>query len=112
MKAHGKVLREPNSGPGLLIIDGQQFRFAIEGVWRSEAPPKPGLNVEVELDRNLQVTGITAIHDSLIAPAQGEAVIASAKEKEVGLARKLITKLGVSVLIATVLLLVWFFLTK
>lgn len=112
MKARGKVLREPNSGPGLLMIDGQQFRFAIEGVWRSEASPKPGLNVEVELDRNLQVTGITAIPDSPIARAQGQTVIVSVKEKEDGRAQKRIAKLGVPVVFATVLLLVWFFLTK
>ena len=108
MKRRGKVLRELNSSPGLLMIDGQQFRFALEGVWRSEAPPKPGLNVEVELDHNLQVSGITVIPDSQIAREHAQAAVAKAEEKEVS--RRLGTNWAVVAVIATALLLVGSFL--
>src|SRR5215469_10588296 len=61
MRVRGKVLREPGAAPGLLMIDGQQFRFWLDGVWHSDLRPKPGLAVNVELNRELQVVGITVI---------------------------------------------------
>ena len=67
MTARGKILREPNSGTGLLIIDGRQFPFSIDGIWRSESVAKAGLEVEVEFDKNLQITGITALGESPMA---------------------------------------------
>ncbi len=60
MKKRGKVLRVPNSGLGLLMIDGQQFRFSLD-TWRSEISPTPGMNVEAEIEDILQVTGIAVI---------------------------------------------------
>lgn len=109
MKTRGKVLREPNAGPGLLMIGGQQFRFSLAGVWKSEVPPKSGLNVEVELDNNLQVTGITVIPEPQIARESDEAAVPAAKEGF----RKIGAKLGIAVLLAIVLLLAgWFVLTK
>jgi hypothetical protein len=47
----GKILRDPRAGPGLLMIEGRQYWFSMEGVWKSEVPPKPGLAVDVKLDR-------------------------------------------------------------
>lgn len=67
MRARGKVLREPDVGPGLLMIDGQQFRFWPAG-WHSEIAPKPGLAVNVELNRHLEVVRVTAIPE---APQKG-----------------------------------------
>ena len=63
MRARGKVLREPDVGPGLLMIDGQQFRFWLAG-WHSEIAPKPGLAVNVELNRQLEVVRVTAIPEA------------------------------------------------
>ena len=63
MRARGKVLREPDGGPGLLMIDGQQFRFWLSG-WHSEIAPRPGLAVDVELNRQLEVVRVTAIPEA------------------------------------------------
>lgn len=73
MRVRGKVLREPDSGPGLLMIEGRQFRFSREAVWQSAVAPKPGLAVTVELDRDLQVVGITAIPEAQLAEEQPRA---------------------------------------
>jgi hypothetical protein len=51
----GKILRDPRTGPGLLMIEGRQYSFSMEGVWKSEVPPKPGLAVDVKLDRAGQI---------------------------------------------------------
>ena len=63
MRARGKVLREPDGGPGLLMIDGQQFRFWLSG-WHSEIAPRPGLAVDVELNRQLEVVRVTAMPEA------------------------------------------------
>jgi hypothetical protein len=41
------------------MIQGQQFRFS-RADWKSEQVPKPGLVVELELDRNLEVVSVRA----------------------------------------------------
>src|SRR5260370_11898024 len=81
MKLRGKVLREPNAGRGLLMVEGQQYKFSLDGVWKSETLPKPGLDVDVDLDQNLQILAITAIPESQIAKEQAEKAMAKAKEK-------------------------------
>ena len=59
MRTQGKIVREPNQGPGLVMIQGQQFRF-LQEKWASHIVPKPGLAVEVELDRNLEIVSVRA----------------------------------------------------
>jgi len=39
----------------------------MEGVWKSEVPPKPGLAVDVKLDRAGQILAITAMSESQLA---------------------------------------------
>ena len=50
MSKRGKVLRDPHAGPGLLMVEGQQYQFLLEGVWKSDVPPTPGLVVDLEFD--------------------------------------------------------------
>lgn len=66
MRKRGKVLRDPFAGAGLLMIEGQQYQFCLGSRWKSEIAPIPGLVVDVELDRNLQIVGITAVSESQI----------------------------------------------
>lgn len=79
--------------------------------------PKRGLSVEVELDHNLQVTGITAVPEPPIAHEQAEGIVEVAKERGRDIApseivRRIAERFGAPALIAAGLLLVgWFFLT-
>jgi hypothetical protein len=66
----GKILRDPRTGPDLLMIGGQQYSFSMEGVWTSEVPPKPGLAVDVELDRAGQILAIAGVSESQLANEQ------------------------------------------
>ncbi|MBS1853448.1 MAG: hypothetical protein JST79_21330 [Acidobacteria bacterium] len=112
MAKRGKVLRDPNSGPGLLMVDGQQYSFVLEGVWRSEIPPKPGLVVEVELSAEGNVLSVTAVPESQLAKEQAEAAMAVAKEKGAAIASSMVAKFGLPSLVAAGLLIVgWFFLS-
>jgi len=104
MRMRGKVLRDTTSGPGLLIIEGQQYRFSLQGVWKSETPPKPGLVVDVEIDDHGIVQSVTVVPGSQLAQEQAEAAIART--------RPLPSRVGMSTLATTgALLAAWFFLT-
>jgi hypothetical protein len=108
----GKILRDPHVGPGLLMLEGRQHQFVLEGVWKSEVPPKPGLVVEVDLDSLGKVVGITAVPESQIAKEQAELALAAAKMKGAALASNMVAKFGVSQLVAAgLLILSWFSLT-
>lgn len=110
MKARGKILRVATSDPGLVMIDGQQFHFSTGGVWRSEVRPRPGLDVEVELDNNLQVTGMTVIPDSQVEDEHAQR-IAERETNANKVSHKLFARFAVMALIvATLCFLGWFFL--
>jgi hypothetical protein len=50
MKKRGRILKDTNSGPGLLSAEGVQYSFTLEGMWRSDYPPRPGMIVDVVFD--------------------------------------------------------------
>jgi hypothetical protein len=72
MKKPGKVLRVPAAGPGLLMIEGRQYWFCLEGVWKSNVPPKPGLTVDVNLNHAGQIVAISAVSESPLAVGQAQ----------------------------------------
>ena len=70
MTKRGRVLRVPGDAPGLLMVEGQQFRFAADDLWKSPVPPMPGLLVDVDLDGNSRLIGVSAVADSQSGPEQ------------------------------------------
>lgn len=112
MAKRGKVLRDPYAGPGLLIVEGRQYPFLIEGVWRSEVPPKPGLPVEVEFDSLDKVIGLTAVPESQIATEQAEIALKMAKKRGAALAASVVAKFGLQRIVAAGLIIFsWIFLS-
>jgi hypothetical protein len=112
MAKRGKVLRDPHTGPGLLMVEGQQYHFLLEGIWKSDVPPKPGLVVDVELDSLGKIVEITAVPESQIAKEQAEFALVAARKKSAVLASRMAAKFGAPQLVATGLLaLSWFSLT-
>ncbi len=110
MKKRGKVLRDPVAGPGLLMVEGQQYSYSLEGVWKSDIPPKPGLAVDVDFDSAGQIIAINAVPESQLAKEQAEAAMLVAKEKGAAFASGLVAKFGIPHLVAAGLLIVgWFF---
>src|SRR5689334_14470325 len=96
----GKVIRDANLGPGLLMIDGQQYSFALEGVWKSEAAPKIGTAVEVDFDAQGQIAAITAVPQSQIAKQAGFDALGVAKTQGVSMLGPIVEKAGRNNLIA------------
>lgn len=111
MSKRGKILRDPTNGPGLVIVEGQQFPFPMEGVWRSATLPQPGTVVDVDFSSDGTVFSVTAVSESQLAKEQTERAMALAKEKGSAFASGAVAKFGMPTLIATAALLVgWFFL--
>jgi hypothetical protein len=82
MMKRGKILRDPRTGRGLLIIEGRQYWFGMEGVWKSEVPPTPGLAVDVELDHSGQILAITAaVSEFQVAQNHAERSLNSVKRR-------------------------------
>src|SRR3979411_3254973 len=90
MTKRGKVLRDPHTGPGftgprltlpgLLMIEGRQYWFCLEGVWKSEIPPKPGLAVDVKLDTGGRILAIKAVSDSHLPQEKTERAVGTGQE--------------------------------
>jgi len=60
-KARGVVLRDTAAGSGLLMVEGRQRPFHLEGLWRSPVAPKADMAVEVTFDQQDQVVAIRAL---------------------------------------------------
>ena len=107
MPKRGKVLRDPHFGPGLLMVEGKQYPFRMEGVWRSDIPAKPGLAVNVEFDRQGNPLVIAPVPQSKLD--QEEAELAQSHSR-LRLQRWGSTAL-VRLCLVAMLALSWFFLT-
>src|SRR4051812_34498908 len=69
MKKRGKILRDPSSGAGLLMLEGRQYRFSAK-LWKSGTSPRPGLPVEVELDSQNQLLSVADVSDVRLSEGQ------------------------------------------
>jgi hypothetical protein len=112
MPKRGKILRDTSIGPGLVMVDGQQYTFTLDHIWRSEVPPRAGMAVDVDFLPDGSIAGMTAVAENQLAREQAEQAMAAAKAKGSQLMSSAVARFGLPTLIATGLLLIgWFFLT-
>jgi hypothetical protein len=112
MSKRGRILRDASNGPGLLTVDGQQFTFALEGVWKSSTLPTPGGWVDVDFGPNGTVASVAAVPESQLAKEQAEQALTAAKAKGAAFASSAVATFGLPTLAATgALILGWFFLS-
>jgi len=76
------------------MIEGRQYWFCLDGVWKSGIPPKPGLAVDVKLDHDGRILAITAVSDSQLVEEQSERSANAAKATGVKILRKIAAKCG------------------
>ncbi|MEG9437768.1 hypothetical protein JAO29_16585 [Edaphobacter sp. HDX4] len=108
----GKILRDTTLGAGLIAVDGEQYAFTLEGIWKSQDPPTPGMSVDVELSSNGEVIAVSSVPESQIAREQAELVLAAARKKGGKFASGAVERFGMPSLIAAgVLFLGWFVLS-
>lgn len=82
-KVRGTIIKVSDATPGLLMINGTQRQFTLEGVWKSPTAPSPNQTVDIELDASGQIAAITVVDSAQLA-----------REKFNQLSEKLSGKLG------------------
>lgn len=77
----GRILRDTSGGEGLVFVDGNQYAFRLEGMWKSEFAPKVNMTVDVEFDEAGKVVGLRSVSGSNVAGEQAAQAIGAAQEK-------------------------------
>ncbi len=112
MTKRGKILRDTSAGNGLIVVDGQQYSFTLEGTWKSEVPPTVGTAVDVEFNDAGQVTSLRAVPESQLTKEQAQAALTAAKGKGAEIFSQIVNRFGALNLIALLVLIIgWFFLS-
>jgi len=110
-KKRGKILRDTSMGPGLLMIDGKQHLFTLEGLWQSDQAPRINMSVEAAFDEHGALAALVPLPDSQLAREQADLALAAAKARGGEMASSMVARFGVRTLAALALLAVaWFFL--
>jgi hypothetical protein len=106
----GTIIKTPDSSPGLLVVDGQQKTFTLEGVWKSSAAPAVNMAVDIELDGAGLITGLTAVDPQQAAREKLERIGGAAVERSRQGVGALAVRMGRATLAAAALLwIAWFF---
>ena len=112
MSQRGKVIRDTNAGPGLIVVDGQQHTFNLEGIWKGDVAPTVNMAVDVEFASDGSITSVRNIADSQLAKEQAAIAMNTAKEKGTEAAKAMVAKFGIETLVGLGLLAVsWFVLS-
>ncbi len=117
----GRVLRDTSSGEGLVFVDGQQYSFRLEGMWRSEFAPKLNQAVDAEFDDSGNLVALRAASGAGGGAQASEALDAAGaaakkmaeefKAKGLPVIQEWAQRVGYSTLIAwAVLFISWMFL--
>lgn len=100
MKKRGKVVRDTSVGVGLLVADGKQYTFELEGMWLSETAPRVNMVVDVEIDEDSNVLSVTAVPETQLAREQAEVALQLAREKGGKIGKEAMARFGGVTLIA------------
>jgi hypothetical protein len=112
MAKRGKILRDTSVGNGLVVVDGQQYPFMLEGTWRSEVPPAVGMTVDAEINEAGQIVSLVVVQDSQLNKEQAQAALIAAKGKGAEIFSGIVARVGAVNLAAILLLIIaWIFLS-
>jgi len=92
--AKGRVLRDTTHGEGLMSVEGNQYTFRLEGMWKSDIAPKVNMQVEVDFDDAGTVVAVRGIDPAAAAREQAAQMAAKASETTKKLAAELQAKGG------------------
>jgi hypothetical protein len=117
LKVRASILRTPGDNPGLLFLDGRQWPFTLDNVWKSPVAPSVNMLVDVDFDGEGNITAIAAVDPQQAAKEKLNQIGGEAKEqvdKAVVIASQgvgaLASRMGKATLAATVIVwIAWFF---
>jgi len=108
----GKILKDTNSGEGIVYVNEGQKSFTLQRHWKSATPPKVGGVVDVEFDSTGDLSAVYAVDETTLAKEQAEKAlnVLGAYSKEG--ANQILARVSPSVLISLfVILISWTFLS-
>lgn len=107
--ARGKIFRDTNAGPGIVLVDGVQKSFELEKHWKAAVPPRVGDTVEVQLDAQGEISAVQVIDEAALAKEQALKALAVAQSQGGTLVKSLRARVGTVTLVGTLLLaLAWY----
>jgi len=106
----GRILRDTSVGPGLLTVEGTQYTFLLEGMWRSEVPPRTGMAVDVIFDRTGAPATVCAASEGQVAKEHAQRAPSGVLQHGESMKGGLGSRLGAAALAAEALMLACFFL--
>lgn len=80
-RMRGKIIKVPDATPGLVVVNGQQKPFTLEGVWKSPVAPAANMTVDVDLDASGSVTAVTVVDAQQLAREQMKQLSGVAQER-------------------------------
>ncbi len=83
MQQRGKILRDTHSGTGLIIVDGRQHAFTLEGIWRSSEAPAVNMTVDAQFDETGTLTALFAVPDAQLAREKTDEAMAARVQYEI-----------------------------
>jgi hypothetical protein len=119
IRSRGTIIKVPDATPGLLMVDGQQLTFVLEGRWKSPMAPAANMVVEVDLNDAGVISSITAVDSQQLAREKLDQLSGLAQQhgKEAAAIAKqgvgaLALRMGTPTLVAAVAVWVaWFFMS-
>lgn len=116
-KMRGTIVKVPDAAPGLVVVNGQQKQFTLDGIWKSPVAPAANMTVDVDLDAAGTLTAMRVVDVQQMAKEQMRQLTGVAQERgkeAADLAKQgigtLAARMGAVVLGCAVLVwVVWFF---
>ena len=109
MSNRGRILRDTNNGNGVIVADGKQYELILEKNWDSDAAPKVGMVVEIELSEQNQLSAAWPVDEAELAKEQASLILNETKKRVFSGYNQLEIAVGKPVLLATVALIFgWF----
>jgi hypothetical protein len=108
MTKRGRILRDTSVGPGLLTVEGIQYTFLLEGMWRSEVPPRTGMPVDVTFDPAGTPEVVYAVSEGQVAREQAKRAFSGVLEQAEAVGG-LKSRITAATIAAEVLMLLCFF---
>jgi hypothetical protein len=81
LKVRASILRTPGDGPGLLFVDGRQWPFTLDNLWKSPVAPSVNMLVDVDFDVQGNITAIAAVDPQQAAKEKLNQIGGEAKEQ-------------------------------
>lgn len=110
MVKRGRILRDTNIGAGMLTVEGVQYTFTLENMWRSDVPPRTGMTVDVQFNADGAPEAVHAVSEGQIAKELAQKTLSGALRQGETVGSGMKARFGVVLLVVEALLLISFFL--